>query len=164
MFSLARGGRCGATAAGMVSLLFTSIASAVDFANIDISFAGISFPPTVDIPAGQATVPNAALGTEGFFIDAGAVLGEYPIRIGASAADDAANGVLLGYVRENGRDVSDPAERLYATSSTVADGDPTSANTRAGFSRIHGKLRQALPPQRPFARKSKNLEFDGISS
>jgi len=109
-------------------------AHAVDLANIVVTLNGGNplNPPTVTIPVGQSTVANAGLGTEGFFIDAGTVLGEYPIRIGASAANDAAGGVLLGYVRENGRNVSDPGGPLYATSGTVRDGDPTSTNTRGG--------------------------------
>ncbi|MCA9237423.1 MAG: hypothetical protein KDA44_18240 [Planctomycetales bacterium] len=112
-------------------------ASAVDYANINITLnsGNPTGPPTVTIPSGQGTVSNGALGTEGFFVDSGAVLGEYPVRVGATAADDAANGVLLSYVREIGRDVLDSiggSETVFATSSTVRDGDTTSENTRGG--------------------------------
>ncbi|CAN0371823.1 unnamed protein product, partial [Ectocarpus sp. 4 AP-2014] len=52
------------------------------------------------------------------------VTGEYPIQIGADAADDAANGILISAVSELDRD------GLYATGSTVADSSPNSSNTR----------------------------------
>jgi len=118
-------------------VLLAGTAMAVDFANINITLSGVNplDPPTVAITAGQATVANGPLGTEGFFLDPGTALGEYPIRIGASASNDAASGVLLGYVRENGRTVPDTlggSETYYASSSTVRDGDLTATNTRGG--------------------------------
>jgi hypothetical protein len=105
------------------------MALAVDLANINVALD----PPAASIPAGQSTLANAGLGTEGFFVDSGAVLGEYPVRIGASAANDAAGGVLLAYARETGRQVPNQfggMETAYATTSTVSDNDPTSVNTR----------------------------------
>ena len=109
--------------------------AAVDFANITVAdnagdpVAGV---PTVSIPTGQSTVANGGLGTEGFSIEGGAVVGEYPIRIGADASNDADNGVLIASVSEFGRQVTNPSatEILFASVSTVGDGHTTSTNTR----------------------------------
>jgi hypothetical protein len=112
-------------AAGAMALSLASPVLAVDYANITVT-DGVpqeSGVPTVSVPAGQKTA--------GFNIDAGAVVGEYPIRIGASAADDAAGGVLISSVSEfEQRSTSLAGERLYATTSVVADDDATSTNTR----------------------------------
>ncbi len=111
---------------------------AVEFANVTVTDdagnpqTGV---PTVSIAAGQSTVANAGLQTEGFFVDAGAVAGEFPIRIGATAANDADNGVLLGYVSQNGRqylDLTAAPETLFPTGSTVRDYSTTVTNTRGG--------------------------------
>ncbi|HEX6962682.1 MAG TPA: hypothetical protein VF175_12495 [Lacipirellula sp.] len=106
----------------MLTLLNLGQASAVEYANINVADGAVqqSDPPTVTI--GQ--------GTAGFFIDSGAVVGEYPIRIGASAADDAAGGVLITTVTEYGRTTALANEVLYASTSVVADDDFTSTNTR----------------------------------
>ncbi|WP_231954537.1 PEP-CTERM sorting domain-containing protein [Pirellulimonas nuda] len=70
-------------------------------------------------------------GTAGFFLDPGAVVGETPIRIGASAADDAAGGVLISSVAERGRpDATHVTGVQFATAGTVSDDDPLSLNTR----------------------------------
>ena len=105
---------------------------AVEYANIDIADGAdpINDAPTVTIPAGQKTA--------GFNVEAGATTGLFPVRIGASASDDAAGGVLLGYVQEIGRDQLDSlggTETLYATSATSRSGDALSlAAHRAGIS------------------------------
>jgi hypothetical protein len=58
-------------------------------------------------------------------------VGEIPIRIGASAADDAAGGVLFVSARETVRNAIDgPVEGLSPSVSTVSDDDFTSENTR----------------------------------
>lgn len=69
-------------------------------------------------------VPSKTGGTAGFFLDAGQVTGEYPIRIGASAADDAAGGVLIGAVSQGARSGN------YGSGGTVRDSSPNSNNTR----------------------------------
>lgn len=99
---------------------------AVEYANINMvdGSPAHTAPPTVSIPSGQ--------GTAGFFIDSGSVVGEVPIRIGPSATDDAAGGVLITSVAEFGRTTSVVDEVLYATTSVVADDDLTSINTRGG--------------------------------
>ncbi|TWT37773.1 hypothetical protein KOR34_27360 [Posidoniimonas corsicana] len=75
--------------------------------------------------SGGATITG---GTSGFFLDSGAVTGEYPIRIGASAADDYTGGVLLTSVAETGR--ADGARTQFTTSAGVTDDDLLSLNTR----------------------------------
>lgn len=99
---------------------------AVEYANITMvdGSPAHTAPPTASIPGGQ--------GTAGFAIDSGSVVGEVPIRIGASAADDAAGGVLITSVAEFGRTTDVVDEVLYATTSVVVDGDPTATNTRGG--------------------------------
>lgn len=115
-------------AAVAVSLITSNprLALAVDYANVVMTDGATpsSSPPTVTIPAGQ--------GTAGFFIDAGSVVGEVPIRIGVSSSDDAAGGVLITSVAEFGRTTTLADEVLYATTAVVVDGDPTSINTRGG--------------------------------
>lgn len=126
--------RRGAAAIAATAALGASLAHAVDYANIEVADNGVNPQtglPTVTIPAGQATIAGA--NSEGFFLDSGAVVGEIPIRIGASAANDADGGVLLNYVRENGRtylDLESTSEILLASSSTVRDGSYTSQATR----------------------------------
>ena len=97
---------------------------AVEYANIDMVDGSPSHTaaPTVSIPGGQSTA--------GFFVDPGSVVGEVPIRIGASAADDAAGGILFATVREWLRQPADSTIQLSASVSTVADADGTSQNTR----------------------------------
>ena len=97
---------------------------AVEYANIDMVDGSPSHTaaPMVSIPGGQ--------GTAGFFVDPGSVVGEVPIRIGASAADDAAGGILFATVREWLRQPADSTIQLSASVSTVADADGTSQNTR----------------------------------
>ena len=62
-------------------------AVAVEYANIDVA-DDVSDPKgdnvTVTIPSGQST--------SGFFLEPGADNGDYPIRIGTVATDDAAGG------------------------------------------------------------------------
>lgn len=69
-------------------------------------------------------VPTKTGGTAGFFLDAGQTTGEYPIRIGASAADDAAGGVLIGAVSQGARNSN------YGSGGTVRDSSPNSNNSR----------------------------------
>lgn len=89
---------------------------------------------TISVPeSGTATILN---GTSGFAIDtANAVTGELPVRIGADAASDLAEGVLVGYsyttARTTGLTLPGPTESLRAAVSTVFDDDPDSLNTRA---------------------------------
>lgn len=106
---------------------------------------------TVDA-AGVATKTG---GTSGFFLDAGAVPGEYPIRIGADASDDVAGGVLLSSVAEIGR--IDPnrvgnTQLQFSNGGTVIDADPLSLNTRSpagGWSVTTTKMGQAGIPGEP---------------
>lgn len=81
-------------------------------------------------------------GTSDFFLDAGSSTGEYPVRIGVSAADDAAGGVLINAVSELDRG------GLYATGSTVRDNSQNSSNTRgtAGGLAISSTLAGATDP------------------
>ncbi|MCC6491615.1 MAG: hypothetical protein IT424_01190 [Pirellulales bacterium] len=115
-----------AAAVAIVMGLAVSTVSAVEYANINVANGAPeqSGAPIVTIPAGQKTAD--------FFFDPGAVVGEYPIRIGVSAADDVAGGILIPAVRETGRAVTNPngPETLYASASIVGDADPTSNNTR----------------------------------
>jgi hypothetical protein len=103
-------------------------AYAVEYANIDVADGSPSntATPTATIPAGQ--------GTSNFFLDPGAVVGEIPIRIGPSATDDYAGGVLMGIARETSRVPADDAEApvfgFSASVGTVTDDQATSANTR----------------------------------
>ena len=110
----------------LFSGVFGGTAAAVDLAVIEVGPVGGT--PSVSIPSGLSTTPNALLDTEGFYVDSGAVTGEFPVRIGASAANDASGGVLLGYVYENGR--IDGSETIWSTSSVVTDTHPSSVNTR----------------------------------
>ena len=114
-------------------------ARGVEYANIDmVDGAAPTYTnlPTVSIPAGQSTAS--------FFIDAGSKVGEVPIRIGVSAADDAAGGILVVTARETVRipvdgplagatSVNPPPGTplgLQPSVSTVPDDDSTSINTR----------------------------------
>lgn len=127
-----------AAAVILVGALLPASVRAVDYANVTVTDGATPYvdPPTVSIPAGQGTVANAGQQTEGFFIDPGSVVGEVPIRIGASASDDAAGGVLIASVAEFGRAVPNPdpsrvdPEILYASASIVLDSHYTSTNTR----------------------------------
>ncbi|MCA9187774.1 MAG: hypothetical protein R3E01_32360 [Pirellulaceae bacterium] len=112
----------------------TSNALAVDLANITVSGEpnGGNIP-VASIMTDQSTVSNTALGTEGFFVDAGSVIGEYPIRIGDSAANDAVGGVLISQIAETGRQIATPlggVETVYGTAAIVADDSGQSLNTR----------------------------------
>jgi hypothetical protein len=129
----------GAAVAAMVFVLGVGQIQAVEYANIDMvdgpapTYTSL---PTVSIPAGQQTA--------NFFIDAGSTVGEVPIRIGASAADDASGGILIVTARETVRipvdgPVAGPTSTnpppgtplgLQPSVSTVPDDDPTSVNTR----------------------------------
>lgn len=105
---------------GTTCLLYSPLSFAVEFANIDVIDGAdpINDPPTVSIPTGQ--------GTADFHVEAGATKGLYPVRIGVDATDDAANGIMLSYVRENGRDHLDSlggTETLYATSAASRRGN-----------------------------------------
>ncbi|BBO30482.1 dockerin type I domain-containing protein [Lacipirellula parvula] len=86
--------RLAAAMAGGAVVSVASMAQAIEMANVTADGAGTSNPVAVSIASGQGT-PN-------FFIESGAVTGQYPIRIGASATDDYTSGVLLTSVRENG--------------------------------------------------------------
>jgi hypothetical protein len=111
-------------AAAMVLAIGVGQVRAVEYANIDVVDGAAptnTTPPTVSI----------AGGTPGFFVDPGSVVGEIPIRIGASAADDANNGILIVSARETVRNPLDgPPEGLSPSVSTVPDDDFTSGNTR----------------------------------
>ena len=72
-------------------------------------------------------------GTAGFSLDTGSVPGEYAIRIGTSAADDTAGGVLFASVAERGRTDANRVggtQLQFATAGVVGDSDPNSINTR----------------------------------
>ena len=84
-------------------------AAAVEHATVSVDGAG---------------VPSKSGGSSDFFLDAGQATGEYPIRIGVSAADDAAGGILINAVSELVRGTQ------YATGSTVRDNSQNSSNTR----------------------------------
>jgi hypothetical protein len=124
-FNIERGLRIAALAALVVGII-TGSGGAVEYANIDVADGPAptyTSDPTVSIPAGQSTA--------GFFIDAGAKVGEIPIRIGPSAADDAAGGILVVTARDTVRMPSDgPANGLQPSVSTVPDDDATSINAR----------------------------------
>lgn len=95
-------------ACSLYVLLAPSVSYAVDNANLEVDGAG-----NVTIPAGQST--------SGFNLVGNGTTGVVPIRIGASATDDATSGVLLGSVSEIGRDVAlngGGTERLWASPST----------------------------------------------
>lgn len=102
---------------------------AVENANIEVDAAG-----TVTIPAGQST--------GGFNVVGNGSTGVVPIRIGPSATDDAANGILLGSVSEMGRDVQNSiggTERLWASPSTSRspDGSLSLATHKAGVDKAN---------------------------
>jgi hypothetical protein len=125
--NIARKTRIAALAALVVGIVAGS-SRAVEYANIDVADGAAptnTTPPTVSIPAGQ--------GTAGFNIDAGSVVGEIPIRIGASATDDAAGGILVAAPRETRRTAVDygaGATGLFPSVATVFDNDVSSENTR----------------------------------
>ena len=89
---------------------------AVETANITVGPLGGG--PTVTINNGSAN----------FFVDPGSVDGEFPIRIGPSAADDFASGILMASTSEDGRLVS--GERIFATANVVLDDSTQSLATR----------------------------------
>ena len=72
------------------SLTQTTQLLAVEYANIEVDAAG-----NVTIPGGQSTSDFAVTGN--------GTTGVIPIQIGASSNDDAAGGVLIGAISENGR-------------------------------------------------------------
>lgn len=117
-------------AAALLLVLAAGQAHAIDYANITVVDGTTPHidPPMATINAGEGTTAGGA--AEGFFIDAGATVGEIPIRIGASAADDAAGGILLVSVSELWRTPISSSAAIAASSSTVRDDDPTSTNTR----------------------------------
>lgn len=132
---------------GTTCLLCAPFSFAVEFANIDVADGAdpINDPPTVSIPAGQ--------GTADFHIEAGATKGLYPVRIGTDATDDAANGVMLSYVRESGRDHLDSlggTETLYATSASSRRGNGSFSlvGRRAGNDSLNANTLYA--PASPF--------------
>ena len=72
-------------------------AIAIEFANIDV----------VQNDAGDATTSvtvTTSQATSNFFVPAGSNCGDYNIQIGDSTADDAAGGILITAVAQNGRD------------------------------------------------------------
>ncbi|MEO0529028.1 MAG: hypothetical protein AAF266_00475, partial [Planctomycetota bacterium] len=99
---------------------------------IGLLFGLLAATPAATFALEHATVtvdgagtPSISHGSPGFFLDAGSATGEYPVRIGASAADDASGGVLVSAVSEIVRGTQ------YATGSTIPDGNLLSSNTRA---------------------------------
>lgn len=85
---------------------------AVEYANLSVDAAG-----TVTIAGGESTA--------GFSITGSGTTGVIPIQIGPSASDDAAGGVLIGSISENGRPATlagGGSETLYSTSATAPDG------------------------------------------
>ena len=110
--------RFAATIAGGTLAINASHVLAVDFANITATGDGT---PTLSIDAGQGTVANAGLGTEGFFVEAATGEGIYPVRIGDSASDDFSSGVLLGSIRENPNRTNPLGSVYYPFSSVAAD-------------------------------------------
>ena len=98
-------------------------AYAVETANVQVGPIGGS--PTVTITDSSAN----------FFLDTGAVTGEFPVRIGTDASDDVLGGVMMTSVTENGRIVSD-GEIVYATANTVPNSSTQSvgAGTAGGYS------------------------------
>ena len=111
--------RCLSTAF-ILSIPFSSLA--VETANVQVGPLGGG--PTVSILDSSAN----------FFLDAGAVDGEFPVRIGADAADDFAGGILMTSVSENGRLVS--GETIYAASNVLANSSSQSVagGTAGGYS------------------------------
>lgn len=112
----------------LVLFLLTSAASGVEHATITVDGSG---------------VPTKVGGTANFFLDPGQVTGEYPVRIGTDASDDAAGGALINAVSQNDRDDK------YSIGSTVRDDSPNSANTRdltGGLALSSTKAGPALPP------------------
>lgn len=95
--------------ATLVLLSACSTALAVDHAVITVDSSGVA---------------SKIGGTADFSLDTGKVTGEIPIRIGASASDDAANGVLINAVSELDRN------GIYTTGSTVRDSSSNSTNSR----------------------------------
>lgn len=121
-------------AAITVSLIASDsrLALAVDYANIVVVDGTPSHmaTPTVTIPAGQGTVAGPS--SEGFFLDSTPFVGEVPIRIGASAAGDADEGILIITAANTARFPvgSTAGNGITATTSIVRDEDITSVNTR----------------------------------
>ena len=94
-------------AASICCVVCLARAQAVETANVTVG------------PLGGGPAVSIANGSANFFLDNGAVDGEFPIRIGNSAADDFANGILLSSVTENGRDVS--GEMIYAAANVLSN-------------------------------------------
>jgi hypothetical protein len=123
-----------ATIAAAAWTLMAPFGSAIDYANIDVVDGAAptnTTTPAVSMPPGQFTTAGA--NSEGFFIDPGYVVGETPIRIGVTAANDRANGVLIVSARETGRfPVDGPSTTIPLSPSvaSVTDDDTTSLNTR----------------------------------
>lgn len=124
----------GGSATVALSLLAVDsrLALAVDYANIVVTDGTPSHTatPTVTIPAGQGTVAGPS--SEGFFLDSTPFVGEVPIRIGASAAGDADEGILIITAANTARFPvgSTAGNGITATTSIVRDEDITSVNTR----------------------------------
>ncbi|MEM8681362.1 MAG: hypothetical protein AAGF97_18605, partial [Planctomycetota bacterium] len=109
-------------ATGMCWVALLPSAQAVETANVTVGpLAGV---PTVTLDNGSAN----------FFLDSGAVDGQFPIRIGNSAADDVMGGILLSSVTENGRDVS--GETIFAAGNVVPNSSSQSvgSGTAGGWS------------------------------
>ncbi len=112
---------------------------AVEYANIDIADGAdpINDTPTVTFPAGQKTT-GYNLG-----VDA-PITGLFPVSFSGDPTNDSTNGVLLGYVRETGRDElvagGGSSETLYATAATSRrpDNSYSLVTRRAGFMDIAG--------------------------
>ncbi|TWT98073.1 hypothetical protein Pla108_22290 [Botrimarina colliarenosi] len=100
-------------------LLFAQATLAVEHATFSVDAAGVA---------------TKTQGTAGFSLGTGSVAGEYAIQIGASAADDAAGGVLFSSIAERGRIDAGRiggTQLQFAVGGTVADADLNSINTRA---------------------------------
>jgi hypothetical protein len=109
-------------AAALLPLVFQSalgvrLAGAVEMANLDV----------VQHDAGNNTTSvtvTALQATSGFSVRTGSNRGDYNIQIGPVYTDDAAAGILITSVRENGRDNSaygDPAGTFFVTSTSDRD-------------------------------------------
>ncbi|MEM7314095.1 MAG: hypothetical protein AAF497_13190, partial [Planctomycetota bacterium] len=107
---------------GLLILILPAVGQAVETANIQVGQLGSD--PTVTLLDSSAN----------FFLDTGAVSGEFPVRIGADASDDFMGGFMMTSASENGRLVS--GETIYATANVVSNSSTQSvaSGTAGGIS------------------------------
>lgn len=121
---------------GLFLLAGVRVSPAVEFANITVDGTG-----TATLPSGQSTGD--------FHLQGSGATGQIPVRIGASAADDAAGGILIPSVSENGRSVATSvggSETIYATASSYATGGSLNIAThRAGANTDNTLFPDAAP-------------------